>query len=189
MNKASARLIGVVIMLALLAFAAGAILSLRFDVRTTTKPTATTAALFAQAFNDVDGRMQAISQWEGGLLVVNFWATWCAPCIEEMPDLQKVQSEYASRGVTIVGIAIDNPAAVRRFRDEQHVKLPLLLGGAAGSDLVRDLGNPSGSLPYTVLIARNGSLVKSKLGRLRSEELRLWLDAQLAGDPAKKQSS
>lgn len=178
----SVKLIAIVSVLALLAFAAGMTLSVRFDRRAPPMPVA--AALFAHSFNDADGRMRAISEWQGGLLVVNFWATWCAPCIEEMPDLQKVQSEYASRGVAVVGIAIDNAAAVKRFRDEQKVELPLLIAGAAGSDLARELGNPSGALPYTVLVDRGGSVVQSRLGRLRASELRAWLDARVGSKPA-----
>ncbi|MGZ8993187.1 MAG: TlpA family protein disulfide reductase [Burkholderiaceae bacterium] len=136
-----------------------------------------TAALFAQSFNDADGDLQPMNQWQGRLLVVNFWATWCAPCVEEMPDLQKVQVEYAERGVTVVGVAIDNASAVKRFRDEQKVDLPLLVAGAAGTELLRQLGNASGALPYTVLLDRSGRVVQSKLGRLHASQLRAWLDA------------
>ena len=168
--------------LALLALGAGATMALRFDVNTRKEPAAT--ALFAQTFSDADGRMQPINQWQGGVLVVSFWATWCAPCIEEMPDLQKVQAEYATRGVTIVGVAIDNASAVKRFRDQQNIGLPLLIAGAAGTELVRQLGNPSGALPYTVLVGRSGNVVQSKLGRLRAGELRLWLDSQVRLQPS-----
>jgi thiol-disulfide isomerase/thioredoxin len=125
-----------------------------------------------------------MNQWQGGLLVVNFWATWCAPCIEEMPDLQNVQAEYATRGITVVGVAIDNAAAVRRFRDEQNVRLPLLIAGAAGTELVRQLGNVSGALPYTVLVDRSGNMVQTKLGRLRASELRSWLESQINLQPS-----
>ncbi len=168
--------------IALLALGVGATMALRFDARTQKAPAAT--ALFAQSFSDADGRMQAMNQWQGGLLVVNFWATWCAPCIEEMPDLQAVQVEYATRGVTIVGVAIDNATAVKRFRDEQNIGLPLLVAGAAGTELVRQLGNPMGALPYTVLVDRTGSVVQSKLGRLRAAELRSWLDLQISAQPS-----
>ena len=153
-------------------------MALRFDAGSKTVPIET-AALFAQSFNDANGDVQPMTQWQGRLLIVNFWATWCAPCIEEMPDLQKVQAEYAERGVTVVGVAIDNASAVKRFRDEQNVGLPLLVAGAAGSELVRQLGNASGALPYTVLVDRSGSIVRSKLGRLHASELRGWLDAAL----------
>ena len=154
-------------------------MALRFDAGSETVPIPT-AALFAQSFNDADGRLQPMNQWQGRLLVVNFWATWCAPCIEEMPDLQRIQAEYAQRGVAIVGVAIDNATAVKRFRDEQNVGLPLLVAGTAGTELGRQLGNPSGALPYTVLVDRSGSVVRAKLGRLQATQLRAWLDAALS---------
>ena len=168
------------IAVSLVAIAAGALIALRFEAGPETAPVET-AALFAQSFDDANGDLQPMNQWQGRLLVVNFWATWCAPCIEEMPDLQKVQVEYAERGVTIVGVAIDNASAVKRFRDEQNVGLPLLIAGAAGTELVRQLGNASGALPYTVLVDRSGSVVQSKLGRLHASQLRGWLDAALSG--------
>lgn len=160
----------------LLALAVGATLALRHYAPS---PPADATALFAHTFKDTHDRPQAMAQWQGNTLVVNFWATWCAPCIEEMPDLQKVQTEYASRGITVVGLAIDNEAAVKRFGDELKVQFPLLLTGAAGSELIRQLGNPSGALPYTLLIDQRGRIVQSKLGRLRAIELRAWLDEQL----------
>ena len=166
------------IAVSLVAVAAGALMALRFDAGSEKVPLET-AALFAQSFDDADGHLQPMNQWQGRLLVVNFWATWCAPCIEEMPDLQRVQAEYAERGVTTVGVAIDNASAVKRFRDEQNIALPLLVAGAAGTELVRQLGNASGALPYTVLVDRGGSVVQSKLGRLQASELRAWLDAAL----------
>jgi thiol-disulfide isomerase/thioredoxin len=181
LKKSSVNVAAVAI--ALLALGAGAMVALRFEA-SKAKASVSAAPIFEQSFNDADGRLQPMSQWRGGLLVVNFWATWCAPCIEEMPDLQKVQAEYANRGVTIVGVAIDNATAVKRFRDEQNVELPLLIAGAAGTELVRQLGNASGALPYTVLVDRSGSVVQTKLGRLRPSELRSWLDSRLNLQPS-----
>lgn len=163
----------------LVAIAAGALVAHRFNAGPEKMPVQT-AALFAQSFNDANGDVQPMHQWRGQLLVVNFWATWCAPCIEEMPDLQRVQVEYAQRGVTTLGVAIDNAGAVRRFRDEQNINFPLLVAGSAGSELARQLGDASGALPYTVLVDRGGSVVQSKLGRLNASELRAWLDAALS---------
>ena len=162
----------------LLALAAGVTLALRHYVPSAS-PAADASALFAHTFKDTQNQPQAMAQWQGNTLVVNFWATWCAPCIEEMPDLQKVHTDYASRGVKVVGLAIDNEAAVKRFGDELRLQFPLLLAGAAGSELIRQLGNPSGALPYTLLIDQRGRIVQSKLGRLRAIELRAWLDEQL----------
>ena len=171
----------VAIAISLIAVAAGALVALRFEAGSEKNPVQA-APLFTHSFNDANGQLQPMNQWQGQLLIVNFWATWCAPCVEEMPDLQKVQAEYAGRGVTTVGLAIDNPSAVKRFRDEHNVGLPLLVASAAGTELMRQLGNASGALPYTVLVDRGGSVVQSKLGRVRPTELREWLDARLTAE-------
>lgn len=162
----------------LLALAIGMTLAYRHFVPPATPPL-NAAALFAHTFSDADGQPRPMAQWQGSYLVVNFWATWCAPCVEEMPDLQNVQTEYANRGVAVVGLAIDSAPAVKRFRDELRLQLPLLVAGAGGSELIRQLGNPAGALPYTVLIDQRGHIVQSRLGRLHAAELRLWLNQQL----------
>lgn len=164
--------------IALVAFAIGATAALRFGASPAPAPIPATA-LFQHTFDDADGQPQAIAQWQGRLLVVNFWATWCVPCVEEMPDLQSVQTEYQAQGITVVGLAIDNPAAVKGFRDKLQLQLPLLVAGASGTELARQLGNVSGALPYTVLVDRTGNVVQSKLGRLRAPELRGWLNTHL----------
>lgn len=176
MKKWGSRVFAVAI--GLLALAVGATLALRYFAPSAGPP-ADASALFEHTFKDTQDQPQAMAQWQGNTLVVNFWATWCAPCIEEMPDLQKVQTEYVNRGVQVVGLAIDNEVAVKRFGDEFKLQFPLLLAGAAGSELIRQLGNPSGALPYTLLIDQRGLIVHSKLGRLRASELRAWLDEQL----------
>jgi thiol-disulfide isomerase/thioredoxin len=142
--------------------------------------TAAVATLFAQTFNDAEGQPQPMTQWRDRWLVLNFWATWCTPCVEEMPTLQQVAWDYGTRGVAVVGLGIDSPAAIRRFQSELKLELPLLVAGAGGSELARALGNPSGALPYTVLISPKGAVVRAHLGLLRSELLRSWLDARLS---------
>jgi len=138
-----------------------------------------TAALFAATFQDADGQPQPLMQWRGRLLVVNFWATWCPPCIEEMPDLQEVRNAYQDRGVEVIGIGIDSASKIAAFRDRRRITLPLLVAGAGGSELNRALGNGSGALPYTVLIDQDGRIVERHLGQVRPEQLRRWLDAAL----------
>jgi thiol-disulfide isomerase/thioredoxin len=142
--------------------------------------TATVAALFAQTFNDAQGQPQPMAQWKGQWLVLNFWATWCTPCVEEMPTLQQVARDYGTRGVAVVGLGIDSPSAIRRFQSELKLELPLLVAGVDGSELARALGNPSGALPYTVLISPRGGVERAHLGLLRPELLRSWLDARLS---------
>lgn len=137
--------------------------------------------LFDRAFDDLQGRPQSLAQWRGQWLVLNFWATWCAPCVEEMPTLQQVARDYGRRGVAVVGIGIDSASAIRRFRDELKLDLPLLVAGAGGTDLARELGNPSGALPYTVLLSPQGRIEQARLGLIRPEVLRSWLDARVPG--------
>jgi peroxiredoxin len=143
---------------------------------------ASAEAFFAQRFDDLDGRPETMERFRGRLVVVNFWATWCAPCVEEMPDLQRVHDEYAARGVTVIGLGIDSPSALRRFRDDHRLSLPLYAAGAAGSEVGRALGNASGALPYTVLVDRKGRIVQARLGQIRPPELRRWLEAHVERD-------
>jgi peroxiredoxin len=96
-----------------------------------------------------------------------------------MPDLQRVHDEYRARGVTVVGLGIDNPSALRRFRDDNGLSLPLYAAGAGGSELARALGDQSGGLPFTVLISRDGRIVHVQLGQIRPTELKRLLDAQV----------
>jgi thiol-disulfide isomerase/thioredoxin len=146
-------------------------------------------ALFASAFDDADGRRQPIAQWKGRPLVVNFWATWCPPCVEEMPDLQRVRDEYRARGVEVIGVGIDNAVKIREFRDRLGITLPLLVAGAGGTELGRELGNQAGVLPYTVLVAADGKVVQRKIGQVKPAELRAWLDAALAAQGSTPSSS
>lgn len=136
--------------------------------------------VYAQSFPDLDGRPQPLAQWRGQVLVLNFWATWCPPCVDEMPDLQAARDAYRGRGVEIVGIGIDHPLKIRSFRDRFGLTLPLLTAAADGSDFGRRLGNDEDALPYTVLIDRRGRLAQRRLGRLPAPLLRRWLDQALA---------
>lgn len=138
------------------------------------------AALFAATYTDADGIARPLAQWRGTLLVVNFWATWCAPCVEEMPALDRVRDEFGAHGVEVIGIGIDSADRIRAFRDKLGIGLPLLVAGSDGSELARTLGNLAGVLPYTVLVARSGAIEQRHVGQIRPEQLRAWLNAQLA---------
>jgi len=120
---------------------------------------------------DLDGKPQALSQWQGKVLVVNFWATWCTPCREEIPALMKVQRKYAANGVKIVGIALDNVSKVRDYAEEVQIDYPLLIGAAETLRLAKDLGNRAGVLPFTVVLDRNGKLVHAQAGALTEASL------------------
>lgn len=111
----------------------------------------------------------------GRPLVLNFWATWCAPCIREMPLLDRFQAQVAPRGWQVVGLAADSGAAVREFLQRAPVRYPVVLAGGAGITLARRLGNPDGALPFTVLFGSNGRIRRSKRGELAEAELASWL--------------
>jgi thiol-disulfide isomerase/thioredoxin len=133
-------------------------------------------ALQAASFADLGGRQRRMAEWNGKILVCNFWATWCAPCREEIPLLVASRQKYGASGVEIVGIAIDNAAKVREFSATFNISYPVLLAEAEGLDLMRRVGNTGGGLPYTVIADRQGRLQHRKLGALKQGEL----DALLA---------
>jgi len=129
------------------------------------------AELQAAALPDLEGRTRSVSEWQGKVVLCNFWATWCPPCREEIPLLVDLRRKYASHGLEVVGIAVDNAAKVKEFASKYAIDYPILIADASGLDLVRKLGNPSGGLPFTVTLDRKGALVHRKLGLLRRSEL------------------
>jgi len=160
----------VLIPLALLALAAGIWLAqTRYAPQPPAAPVA--ADFWALAFPDLEGRPQAMGQWRGQVVVLNFWASWCAPCREEMPDFDDLRAEYRANGVEFVGIAIDSPGRVASFLKDFPVQYPILIGEGAATNLAEQLGNPSGALPYTIVLDRDGRIVMSHLGRLHRDTL------------------
>ena len=120
---------------------------------------------------DVKGGTQSLEQWRGQVLVVNYWATWCAPCREEIPVFVRLQERYGSRGLQFVGIAIDQPDKVAEFASDFRINYPLLLGGLETLELLRQVGNRAGVLPYTLVIDRKGNLVSREPGGLKENRL------------------
>jgi len=129
--------------------------------------------IYALAFPDADGKPQAIAQWKGKRLVLNFWATWCTPCVAEMPELEKAQARLPD--VVIVGLGTEDPARVRQFRDKVGLHLTLLAGGYEALTLARTLGDTQGVLPYTVLLSADGQVMQAQSGPLRDGQLQQWL--------------
>lgn len=129
------------------------------------------AAISQASFYDLQEKVQPLAQWQGKVMVVNFWATWCPPCIAEIPEFIKFQKQYAKQGVQFVGIAIDQKSKVQAFAEEKGMNYPVLLGDLAGIDLARRIGNKEGGLPYTVIVDRSGKIVTTQLGTLSREKL------------------
>jgi thiol-disulfide isomerase/thioredoxin len=128
--------------------------------------------LMGLSLSDSQGKIQKISQWQGKFLVVNFWATWCAPCVQEMPELSALQDELAKNNIQLLGLGIDSPDNIAEFAKKYHISYPVFAAGMEGTQLSKQLGNQAGGLPFTVLIDSKGNMVKSYLGRLKIDELR-----------------
>lgn len=129
-------------------------------------------ALFARSMNDASGANHSLSRWKGKALVVNFWAPWCAPCVEEMPELNELAIASAVNNINVIGIGIDSPANIAEFASRLKISYPLYVAGMSGTELARQFGNNAGGLPYTVLIGADGQVVKTYLGKLKFEELK-----------------
>ncbi|MFL9924679.1 TlpA disulfide reductase family protein [Herbaspirillum lusitanum] len=127
-------------------------------------------SLLSQSLPDVNGKPQPLSQWQGKPLILNFWATWCGPCVEEMPELMALQKEIAP--VQILGIGIDSQENIAKFAEKLHIQYPLFVAGTGATDLLRQFGNQAGGLPFTVLVGKDGNVKKVYLGRLKFDELR-----------------
>ena len=128
--------------------------------------------LFALSLPDPTGKEQPLAQWKGKVLVVNFWATWCEPCKEEMPRFMKLQADYGGKGLQFLGIAIDEPAKVSAFARDLGLNYPTLVGGYGAIELSKTFGNRLGALPFTIVLDRSGAVVHSKLGPLKDAQLR-----------------
>lgn len=124
---------------------------------------------FAHVFADTQGAQVELAQYLGKPLVLNFWATWCPPCVKEMPDLDALQKKHA--GVQFVGLAVDTSANVQKFTKKVQVDYPLLIAGHGGIKLMRGLGNKNGGLPFTVVFDEKGRVATQILGQIKPEEL------------------
>lgn len=119
---------------------------------------------------DLDGKPQALHQWRDKLLVLNFWATWCEPCRDEIPALVAAQTAYA-KSVQIVGISVDSTDKIRQFIEPFKINYPLLIANLGTLEWMRELGNKSGALPYTVFVTGGNIIVSRHLGALTQSQL------------------
>ncbi len=138
-----------------------------FSAAETTQPSA------LPAFNlpDLSGHQHNISEWQGKILVINFWATWCSPCRKEIPDFIALQEQYADKGVQFIGIALEDKEPVAEYVAAAKINSPILLGGDQGIALARQLGNNADAVPYTIIVNRQGQIIHRHSGEFSKEQL------------------
>ena len=138
-------------------------------------------AVWALRFARPEGGELALESFRGKPLLINFWATWCPPCVEELPMIDRFFREQASNGWQVVGLAIDQPSAVRKFLERTPVSFPNGLAGLEGTELVKKLGNTAGGLPFTLVVDAGGAVAARKMGQLVPADLDTWRRAQVHG--------
>lgn len=127
--------------------------------------------LMAASIPDLQGRPRTLGEWRGKVLVVNFWATWCPPCLKEIPDFVRMQEKLGPRGLQFVGIAADQPDKVREFAAKYRMNYPVLLSDMDVIEIASRAGNRAGGLPFTVILDREGKWVRSESGALDEQKL------------------
>ena len=158
---------------AVVAGGAGALLATR---RLQLQPVVSEAevAFWAGAYDGPNGEAVRLADFRGKPLLVNFWATWCPPCVEELPLLNAFHQAHKDKGWQVLGLAVDQPSAVRGFMQKLPLNFPVGMAGFAGTELSRSLGNPSGALPFSVVFDASGTLVHRKIGKVSETDLSQW---------------
>ena len=131
-------------------------------------------ALWALSFDTPDGKPQAMSSFRGKPLLVNFWATWCPPCVEELPLLDAFYQEQKAKGWQVLGLAVDQPSAVRKWLQAKPLSFAVGMAGLDGTELSKSLGNLAGSLPFTAIFGATGALLHRKTGKVTKDDLAQW---------------
>lgn len=129
-------------------------------------------AFWAQRFTGLDGQPLAVDRWRGQRLLVNFWATWCPPCVKELPEINQFYNEAKGQGWQVLGLAIDQPDPVQAFLKKTPLDFTVALAGPQGLGLVRDLGNPAGGLPFSLAFDTSGEIHWRRLGVTQLQDLR-----------------
>ena len=140
---------------------------------------AQTKPLWYWEFADLQGNNRMLSEWQGPLLVVNFWATWCPPCLKEIPAFVALQSQFGAEKVQFLGIAYDYPEEVGKFLEQTPVNYPVLLGGDDVAIFMRELGNKVGGLPFTAVINADGQVLAQHQGEWHQADAALAIEKLL----------
>lgn len=131
---------------------------------------------FSVNLPDAQGNVESLAQWKGKIIIANFWATWCSPCREEMPELSNIHNKYLQSGVVVLGIATDDVDKIKKYAEGKSISYPLLAGEMEAMNLSARLGNNKGIVPFTVIIDSKGKIFRTYFGRINS----LYIDMDVA---------
>ena len=159
------------LMVAALALIAGIAISLYWAPENLTHPKNGLTPLIDQPLIDLTGSTRHLREWEGKVLLVNFWATWCAPCREEIPLIQQAREQYKDREFEVIGVAVDVEQSVEEYRNELAIEYPLLLVQGDPTGLLSSFGDEQGVLPHSAILGRKGEILATHTGPLTSDQL------------------
>jgi thiol-disulfide isomerase/thioredoxin len=158
-----------VLLIAILALAGGIAVKQIFSDQKETTILQTSGLNFK--LPDSNGIMRHSDEWQGKILIINFWATWCPPCLKEIPAFVKLQQEYAEQEIQFIGIAVEEKEPVINFLQHQAVNYPILIGGDHGISLAQQLGNFANAVPFTLIVNQQGQIIHRQAGELSTEQL------------------
>lgn len=170
-------------LLALAALVAGVAAQRWFALSGAPAMPAATAPVPEPPLRDLDGKPHSLAEWRGRVVVLNFWATWCPPCREEMPEFARLQQEFGAQGVQFVGVAIDDPEAVAGFLKDHPVNYPIWIGDEQAPAWADRLGNRLSALPFSVVFDREGQPVHAHTGIFQREQVVEAIQPLLGGAP------
>jgi thiol-disulfide isomerase/thioredoxin len=120
---------------------------------------------------DVSGNQHNISEWQGKIRVINFWATWCPPCLKEIPEFIALQEQYAAKGLQFIGIAIDDQEPVEKYLASAKINYPILIGDVTGIALAHQLGNSVDAVPFSIIVNQQGQIIHQHRGEFSREQI------------------
>ena len=132
------------------------------------------AGFWVQQWDTPQGAKLAMQSFQGRPLLINFWATWCPPCVDELPLINEFYRQNKANGWQVIGVAVDQLVPVQAFLKTHPLDFPIAMAGASGSALARSLGNLAGGLPFTVILGSEGGVLHRKLGRVTPADLQAW---------------